>query len=125
MNPFPLILQHDKTDCGPCCLKMIAQYYGKDIPITSLVTAMQPTSKGVSLFDINEAALALGFQTQAIKISLNELEQQGVLPLIAHWRHIHFIVVYKISPKKIYVADPARGLTTYTKKEFADKWATI
>jgi len=52
------------------------------------------------------------------------------LPCIAHWKQRHFVVVYDVKGKrlkvkgksgkdeKVYVADPAHGLITYTKEEF-------
>lgn len=112
-------------DCGPTCLRIVAKYYGKDIPPQTLAAATNATAKGVSMLNINDAAISIGFQTHAIKVSLEELERKATFPLIAHWRQIHFVVVYKISPKKVYVADPGFGLTTYTKNEFVEKWASI
>ena len=112
-------------DCGPACLRIIAKYYGRDIPLQALLAATNITAKGVSMLNLNEAAISLGFQTHAVKVSLKELEQNATLPLIAHWRQIHFVVVYKIGPGKVYVADPGCGLTTYTKNEFVERWASI
>jgi len=44
---------------------------------------------------------------------------------VAHWRQKHFIVVYKITRTKIYVSDPAQGLTSYTYKEFKEAWEVL
>jgi len=106
-------------DCGPTCLRIIAKYYGREI-------APPPTNigvRGVSMLDLHEAAISIGFQSHAVKLSWEELEQRATLPLIAHWRQIHFVVVYRISPQKVYVADPGIGLATYTKEDFVERWA--
>jgi len=36
----------------------------------------------------------------------------------------HFIVVYKIKNNKIWVADPAVGLTKFSREEFVSNWAS-
>ena len=47
-------------------------------------------------------------------------------PCIHHWNQNHFVVVYKIKKRKglysIYVADPGKGLITYTKEDFGTHW---
>src|SRR6185369_11077672 len=34
----------------------------------------------------------------------------------------HFVVLYKIKKGQVYIADPARGLLSYTKSEFKSHW---
>ncbi len=36
MPKFPLIHQPDSMDCGPACLGMIAQYYGKEYSLDGI-----------------------------------------------------------------------------------------
>jgi ATP-binding cassette, subfamily B, bacterial len=33
---FPLYKQLDAMDCGPTCLRMVAKYYGRSIPLDYL-----------------------------------------------------------------------------------------
>ncbi len=46
------------------------------------------------------------------------------MPCILHWNQEHFVVLYEISKngKRYKVADPGKGLITYTKKEFESHW---
>lgn len=45
------------------------------------------------------------------------------LPCILHWSQNHFVILYKIkNNKKFYIADPGKGLVTYTEKEFKNHW---
>lgn len=42
---------------------------------------------------------------------------------ILHWSQNHFVILYKIkNNKKFYIADPGKGLVTYTEKEFKNHW---
>lgn len=45
------------------------------------------------------------------------------LPCILHWNQNHFVVLYKVKKgKKFYVADPGKGLVTYSLEEFKQHW---
>lgn len=74
------------------------------------------------MLDISRAAEDIGLRTLALKVSLEDLEQKIPLPCIIHWNYSHFVVVYKITKKKVYVSDPQIGLISYTKDEFVLSW---
>ncbi len=108
-------------DCGPSCLKMISKFYGKYYSLQYLRDKCGTTREGVSFLDLSYAAESIGFRTLALKISLSELKVMP-LPCVIHWANSHFVVVYKVTEKKVHVADPAKGLITYTLKEFINNW---
>lgn len=122
---FPTYIQHDQMDCGPACLKIIAKFYGKTFSMKYLRDLCYITREGVSLFDIGRAAEEIGFRTLAIKINFEDLEKKMPLPAIVHWQQKHFVVVYKISKKKVYVSDPALGLSSYPHKEYKTAWEVV
>ena len=76
---------------------------------------------------ISKAAEELGFKTIGGRLSFEVLAKEVPLPCIAHWNQNHFIVIYKIKQHRqnkytVYVADPGKGLLTYTKEEFCNHW---
>lgn len=81
---------------------------------------------GVTLTGISDAAESIGFRTQMLKISLNDLNNSIKFPCIIHWNGNHFIVLYKIekrgNQKKYYISDPARGLLVYRESAFVKCW---
>lgn len=109
-------------DCGPTCLRMISKFHGKEHPIDYLRQKSNITKAGVSLGGIAEAAEEIGFHTMAVSLGYDDLESEAPLPLIAHWRQRHFIVVYKIDKDNVYIADPAHGLLQYSKEDFVAGW---
>jgi ATP-binding cassette subfamily B protein len=119
---FPFYKQFDEMDCGPACLQMIAKHYGRYYYLQELRNKAFVTREGVSLLGISDAAESIGFRTLAIKIPLKKIEDEVPLPCIIHWYQRHFIVVYKIRKNKVFVADPAVGLISYTKEEFKRGW---
>lgn len=123
MSDFPFLKQADTMDCGPACLQMVAKYYGKDHDLSMLSNLIGLSRRGASLLGISEAAERIGFNTLSIKVTIEKIREQELLPCIAHWRENHFIVVYKVTEDKIFVADPANGLLEYPTGEFIEKWA--
>ena len=121
-NSFPHEYQMDSKDCGPACLKIIAKYYGKYYSLQYLRDLCGITREGVSFLDISYAAEKVGLRSLSVKATLQDLTDKVLLPCIIHWDNDHFIVVYKTTPKKIYVSDPAKGLLSYTHQQFIDKW---
>ena len=60
-------------------------------------------------------------------MTFNTLAKEVTHPCIIHWNQNHFVVVYKVKKHSkgkyiVYVADPAKGLVTYTKEEFCEHW---
>lgn len=129
MKHFKHYHQLDAMDCGPTCLKMVAYHYGKSFDIEYLRKQSYLSRQGVSLQGISEAAEHIGFRTMAIKVPLHTdgvdagLEE-APLPCIVHWRQNHFVVVYKISKKYVWIADPADGKFKLDKPTFTQHWAS-
>lgn len=118
MKKFPFTKQMDSVDCGPACLKMIAQHYGKTYALDTLRERAHISKLGVSMLGVSEAAEHIGFRTTGVKIDFNTLKDHASLPCIVHWNQNHFVVVYKIHNDTVYVADPSYGLATYSTNEF-------
>lgn len=124
---FKSYIQLEQMDCGPTCLKMISNHHGKSYSIKHIRDRSNISREGISLKSISIAAEAIGFETLAVKIDPQRLEEIP-LPCVLHWTKNHFIVLYEIRKNKkgkgnIYkVADPKIGLITYTEKEFSESW---
>lgn len=119
---FPFYKQHDSMQCGITCLQMICKYYGKEYSLESLSRYCFATTEGVSMLGISEAANKLGLHTICGRVTMEQLPQ-APLPCILHWSQNHFVILYKIkNNKKFYIADPGKGLVTYTEKEFKNHW---
>lgn len=122
---FPFQKQLDHKDCGPTCMYMISKFYGKTYSMPFLRERSYITRDGVNLLGISDLAESIGFRTLGVRVTFEQLEEKLPLPCIAHWRLNHFIVVYKIKKGKVYVADPAHGLITYSVEEFKKSWVSL
>lgn len=121
MRSVPHYIQHDAMDCGPTCLRMVAAFYGKRYSLEGLREKSFITREGVSMLGISEAAEKIGFRSICVQVGYEKL-QEAPLPCIIHWNQQHFVVVYKLNDKHVWVADPGAGKLKYTKEEFCNCW---
>ena len=120
-------MQKETFDCGAACLKMIAKFYGKDISLKYLIDICSIGKMGTTLRSLSNAAEAISFRTTGVSLNFEGNEEEaGIydvpLPVIAYWEQRHFIVVYKVDKKSIWVADPAIGLLRYDHEKFKRGW---
>ncbi|SLM29137.1 putative Leukotoxin translocation ATP-binding protein LktB [Desulfamplus magnetovallimortis] len=121
---FPFVRQHDEMGCGPACLVMISRFYGKKFSLARISELSHADNSGVTLSNLASAAEHLGFLTRGIKIKFDGLLDIK-LPCVIHWQGYHYCVVYKVSKKYVWVADPAMGLRKYHREYFSDNWNGI
>ncbi|NJK82752.1 MAG: peptidase domain-containing ABC transporter [Saprospiraceae bacterium] len=119
---FPFYKQLDQMDCGPTCLRMISRYFGRSVSLQYLRERSFLNRQGVSLLGISEAAESIGLRTLAVKVPFEKLASERAYPFIVHWNQKHFVIVWRVRGDKVYVADPAQGLLTYSKSAFFKSW---
>lgn len=122
-----LVKQRDTMDCGLSCLSMVSIEYGLLLERDELRHSCALGKEGVSLLGISKAAEEIGFKSIGGRLTFYSLVSAASLPCIVHWDQNHFVVVYKVKKHRkgrytIYVADPGKGLVTYTKEEFCEHW---
>lgn len=120
MGSFKVYFQREEEDCGIACLVMILRFYGIHSDVDTIKVLYGNLKNGISIYALNLIAKRLGFNTQAVRLTASEFQRipSRQLPLICFWKQNHFIVVYKITSKFIYVADPALGKLKYCQEEF-------
>jgi len=124
LSRFPFYRQHDSSDCGPTCVRMIARWYGKRYSLEYLRRAASLDRQGATLLALGYTAESVGLRSLAVKTGFDELAAEAPLPCIAHWNQNHFVVVYRVHAGKVYVADPGEGTAVYTREEFLRGWGS-
>ena len=119
---FQFYQQINQKDCGPTCLRMVSNHYGKSISQQKIIKLSETNRSGSSLSNIATAAEQIGFRTLGVKLNFEKLKNEAPLPCIIHWNQNHFVVAYKVKGNTVYVADPAHGLLEYAKEEFIKHW---
>ena len=124
---FPHFKQHNTSDCGPTCLRMIAKHYQQDYSVEMLRRQCHIARNGVNMLGISDAANHIGLDNVGVKMTFRQLVEEGVFPCILHWNRNHFVVCYGIERDKdgeykIHISDPASQRLTYTQEEFEKCW---
>lgn len=104
----PVILQSEAPECGLACVAMIASYHGLRTDLTAMRLRLATSLKGVTLKHISQMADALQMSARGVQVPLEGLGQLK-LPAILHWDMNHFVVLTRVTGKKITIHDPARG----------------
>jgi ATP-binding cassette subfamily B protein len=123
------IAQHDQMDCGPACLAMIANSYGKHYSLQYIRDNSYISREGVSLLSLSDTSIEMGFKTFPTKLSVQKLKElNSELPCLLHWDKEHFVVLKKITKniftKKHYfhIADPSHGFIKLSEDNFIKSW---
>lgn len=119
---FPFIAQIDQMDCAAACLAMICRHYGGQQRLSRLRELCHTGQDGTGLMDLCAAATELGLAARALKISPQNLPAMP-LPAICHWQGKHWVVVYAIDDRHVWIADPAAGKRKITHAEFIANWS--
>jgi ATP-binding cassette, subfamily B, bacterial HlyB/CyaB len=121
LHKYPFYGQQSAADCGAACLVMVGKYWGKSFKINRVREMAVIAQDGSSLKTLAAAAESLGFNSRPVKASVDQLAKQR-MPLIAHWRGNHYVVVYEITAKQVIIGDPAIGQRQVSLAEFGKNW---
>jgi ATP-binding cassette subfamily B protein len=121
MPRVPLGFQAAVNDCGPACLQMIAGHFGRQVALEEIVALCPPARRGTSLAQLADTAERLGLRGLVARIAFENLRRVN-LPCVAHLHGAHFVVVEKVTARRVRIADPARGRHSMTGEEFVEAW---
>ena len=127
MSRIKQVLQHDESDCGPACVSIILQYYGKTISLRKIRAVAGTDKIGTSGFGISKACETFGLDCEGFMAPQKEKISEIIFPAIFHIKTEieHYVVVYKIKKNKVYISDPAIGLIKEDLKSFLEKWSGV
>jgi ATP-binding cassette subfamily B protein RaxB len=114
---LPVFLQTEASECGFACLAMIANFHGYQMDLPSMRRSFpSPSVKGITLASLIGNSHRLGFNSRPLRIEPEYLPQLQV-PCILHWDMNHFVVLKKVTARRVIIHDPAKGLVRLTRKE--------
>ena len=80
---IPMVLQHERSECGYACIVMVASYFGCEMDISQLRGRFGSFAQGMSLYDIRSVLSSLNFTAQALWVALENLTHLSC-PVILH-----------------------------------------
>jgi ATP-binding cassette subfamily B protein len=113
----PVVLQASRAECGVACLAMILDYHGSPWPMQRLQQLCAVGRDGVSAAGIVRAATRVGLVAKGYAASAAAVDRVA-LPAIAHWEGNHFVVLDRVSPRRVHLVDPRLGRRRLPRAEF-------
>ncbi len=122
------VIQKDLKDCGACCIQCLLKYYGGYVPLEKIREDTVTNLNGTTAYHLISALKLYGFEALGVKVD-NISDKNLYFPAIAHvvlknGLH-HFVIIYKVTNKYIYLMDPAQGKTKMSTTEFLTIWDNI
>src|SRR2546428_8826575 len=99
---YPIVQQHDATDCGPAVLAMAAAHHGRRVSIAKLRELAGTDRQGTNLAGLATAAEQGGVQGKAVGATRGTLEQMplSALPHLRGSKPAPFFAHFYKSPRK-------------------------
>ena len=119
---FPFIRQIDESDCGAAALGMVCHYFGRRFTLAHIREISGTSVDGTTLKDLCRAAVELGLEARAVKLSKRNLETVSN-PAIVHWQHNHWVVLIRKKKQYFQIADPADRISWIHRTIFEKNWS--
>ncbi|MEX0618219.1 MAG: peptidase domain-containing ABC transporter [Pseudohongiellaceae bacterium] len=108
----PVIIQSEQSECGLCCVVMVAASYGRRIDLNRF-RIQQPVSRGgATVRQVMDIACRQDLVARAVRLEPEDLVRLK-LPAILHWDMDHFVVLLRATKRSITILDPAVGRRRY------------
>jgi ATP-binding cassette, subfamily B, bacterial CvaB/MchF/RaxB len=121
---LPVFIQTEATECGLCSLAMVAHYHGHRTDLPQLRLRFAISRKGATLEALMRIAEALGLQTRALRLEMEQLPQL-LLPCVLHWDMNHFVVLRSVGAREAVIHDPAVGERRISLAEFGKHFTGV
>lgn len=106
------MIQSERAECGLACITMLTGFYGHLQDIGTLRNRFPPSQHGATLTELIQLASAMNMTARAIRCDVKELIECET-PLILHWDFNHYVVLKKVTKRKVIIHDPAVGVREY------------
>ena len=117
-NRIKLITQTTISECGLCCIAMVANYYGYYQPISYYRNIYRIGRDGLDISQMFLILKKIGLAPKAFKLNYPEDFDFKDTPYILLTNNNHFVVIKK-NNNKINIWDPASGKMTVDKGDLS------
>ena len=123
-NRVPVVLQHERTECGLACLAMVAAHFGKSISLERLRQGAQLSGHGATFQELVKIADSLQLISRPVRLSLRETPNLK-LPAVLHWRMNHFVLLTAVGRSDWTIHDLAIGKRTIQFAEMDESFTGV
>lgn len=121
---IPVVLGTQTADCGAACLAMVLHHLGRDSRLDEVKSRIGIGRDGATAAMLLDAGRTFGLRGRAVRLDLDNL---GYLSrgAILHWQMQHFVVLDRVSRRRVTIVDPAHGRETMSLSEFGKNFTGV
>jgi ABC-type bacteriocin/lantibiotic exporter with double-glycine peptidase domain len=120
----PQLRQAEPAECGLTALAIVMGHHGIHVPLAALRERAGSTRLGLSAQRLLAIAREFGFVAKGFRCEPGELSEIG-LPLIAHFRFNHYLIVERVGARRVRVNDPIDGPRSLPIEEFSQGFTGV
>lgn len=124
LSKVPYIEQMQQTECGLCCLAMVLQYYKSQETLAQIRQELDVGRDGLKLSQMYTYATNRKLFSKVFSCGVDGLKELP-LPAIIYWNNQHYVVLEKITDKKITIVDPATGRISLSYEDFEESYSNV
>lgn len=121
-----LVRQLNSSECGICCVAMIAQFYNINKPFRFFKDLLPAGRDGTTFMNLQKLLESIGIDSKIERIDALDISVQK-FPLIAITNRRHFTVIKKINKRSnsLEVLDPAMGKCIISIEEYKENYIPV
>ena len=122
VNTDCIVLQSTIYNCGPAALATVLNNLGINATEQELANLAGTDKSGTKMYGLAQAAQSKGLEAIGMELSVNELKKNDIVFLNASG-NTHYSVILEVTNESVKLADPSRGNTEMSKKEFQEVYS--
>lgn len=120
----PPVLQEGAADCGIACLAAVLAFHSRNADAYEIKRSLPQSDRGATLATLADLARGRGMAARGLRCTLPGLAHVR-MPVIAHWRNDHFVVIESVKGGRVSYMDPAVGRRTVRSSEFDESFSGV
>lgn len=124
LSKVPYIEQMQQTECGLCCLAMVLQYYKSQETLAEIREELDVGRDGLKLSQMYTYVKNRKLFSKVFSCGMSGLKELP-LPAIIFWNNQHYVILEKITDRKITIVDPATGRVAMSYEDFAEGYSNV
>lgn len=120
----PQVRQAEPAECGIAALAIVMGHHGVHVPLAALRERAASRHLGLTARRLLAIARTFGFTAKAISCEIDVLAEIG-LPLIAHFRFNHYLVIERVGRRSVRVNDPINGPRILPRRVFSEGFTGV
>ena len=124
------VKQRSIADCGAACMATVAETYGIHISLDKMRELAHTDRQGNNLRGLIEAAQALGFEADPVMgdseaLLTEKFPLPAIVQITSEAGSSHYVVLHKICPDRVVIADPASKIVNVPMEQFLAMWSGV